>query len=71
MICMRTGPAIQKDFGTVDTRHIWTLMKFNKDKCKALKERAPCSDTGSGLTGWEATLLEKPGVLVDSTVAEG
>lgn len=33
--------------------------------------RAPCSDTVSGLTGWEATLLEKPGVLVDCTVAEG
>jgi len=33
------GVAIQRDFGTVDTRPIWHLMKFNKDKCKALHLR--------------------------------
>ena len=29
------GAAIQRDFGTVNTGPIWSLMKF-KDKCKAL-----------------------------------
>lgn len=55
------------DFVTVNTRPIWSFTQEQLQSPTSVGG-APCGDTGWGLTGWKAALLEKHGVLVDSTL---